>query len=72
MNRLLANKAKRKKHRKAIRESEFIARDKQIRAKEKWLQEYYESRSDYPVTKSKQKLTWQQVKKYFKQKSKRP
>ena len=64
-------KAKHKAHRKAIR----IAQENAIRHKKKtiakWIEEWKESRSEYPVTDSKKKrkrLTKEQYRKFLKTK----
>jgi hypothetical protein len=65
-----ARKARRKSLRKAIRQAEFIAVDKKVKAKQKWIKEYYESRGDYPPNKKTKRLTKEQFRKFFKRKSK--
>jgi hypothetical protein len=59
-------KAKRKKHRKALRQAELLAYQKGLKELEKWRKEYFESLKDYPVTKSKKRLSWRDYKKAFK------
>jgi hypothetical protein len=59
----MPSKAKNKAHRKAIREAEARAYLKRKKAIEKWRKEWFEGRSDYPVTSSTKKLTWNQIKK---------
>jgi len=58
---------KHKAHRKATREAEDRAALKKKKTIDRWLEEWYQSRSDYPTTKKKKFWTKERYRQFLKQ-----